>query len=93
MEERIFLISDDKSVSVSNNICVQLPFESITDKIILCPDFQSNKEKELNDICSKYRVKCKIQRSELNAKSTAIVKNLVIEKVSEKNPWRFCDLR
>lgn len=93
MEERIFLIPDDKSIPIEKNLCVKLPLEKIVDKIILCPDFQAEKEKEIYDLCSEFKINCKIQRSELNAKKSNIDSQITIEKISDNNPWKFSDLR
>lgn len=93
MEERIFIVSDDESTPVNNTKWVNIPLKEITDKIILSPEFQLDIEKDLNDLCLKYGIKCKIQRSELNANKSTYGRTIVIEPVSERNPWRFYSLR
>lgn len=93
MEERIFIVPDDGSTPVNNTKWVNIPLKEIIDKIILSPEFQPDKEKDLNYLCLKYGIKCKIQRSELNAKKSTCDSTIVIEPVSDRNPWRFCSLR
>ena len=93
MEERFFLIPDDKTIPVKKNLCVKLSFEKIVDKIILCPDFQSEKENKIREMCIKHGISCIVQRSELNTKKTIVGGKITIEKTDDDNPWKFNNLR
>lgn len=86
-EERVFIIPQDKDTKINESCYVKTDIIQLVDKIIIGPDFPDSKRDALEQLCRDYGLKCKIKKSELNASKSNSRKPLVIERVSESNPW------
>ena len=86
-EERVFIIPQDKDTKINESCYVKTDIIQLVDKIIIGPDFPDSKRDALEQLCRDYGLKCTINKSELNASKSNSRKPLVIERVSESNPW------
>ena len=86
-EERVFIVPIDKNTKINESCFVKTDIIQLVDKIILGPDFPNSKRDEMEELCQSYGLNCKIIKSELNAPKSDSGKPLLIERVSENNPW------
>lgn len=86
-EERFFIISQDEKNKMENACYVKTNISRLVDKIILGPDFPDAQRGEIEQLCHIYGLNCKIIKSELNAPQPDSGERLLIESVSDSNPW------
>lgn len=86
-EERGFIVPIDKNTKINESCFVKTDIIQLVDKIILGPDFPNSKRDEMEELCRSYGLNCKIIKSELNTPKSDSGKPLLIESVSESNPW------
>lgn len=86
-EERFFIIPQDEKNKMENACYVKTNFSRLVDKIILGPDFPDAQRGEIEKLCHIYGLNCKIIKSELNAPQPDSRERLLIESVSDSNPW------
>ena len=92
-EERVFIIPQDKNNKMNYSYCVKIDISQLVDKIILGPDFLDSERDNIEQLCRKYGLNCKIVKSELNAVKSDSRKPLIIESVSNSNPWSIKNVR
>lgn len=88
-EERVFVIPQDKNSSINETCHVKTDMVRLVDKIILGPEFPDSKRDKIEQLSRNYGLHCKIVKSELNAPKLAFGKPLLIERVSDSNPWNI----
>lgn len=86
-EERFFIIPQDEKNKMENACYVKTNISRLVDKIILGPDFPDAQRGEIEQLCHIYGLNCKIIKSELNAPQPDSGERLLIESVSDSNPW------
>lgn len=86
-EERFFIIPQDEKNKMENVCYVKTNISRLVDKIILGPDFPDAKRGEIEQLCHIYGLNSKIIKSELNAPQPDSGERLLIESVSDSNPW------
>ena len=92
-EERFFIIPQGGGKRMENSCYVKTDISRLVDKIILGPNFPDAKRGELEQLCHSYGLDCKIVKSELNTPKPDAGERLLIESVSDTNPWSIKNVK